>query len=669
MILLAPQFLFGLIALAVPVIIHFVQLRRPKKVYFTNVGFIKKVEKVNASQRKLKHWLILLSRVLFLSFLVLLFCQPFIPAKTNSLSKLSEVAFYIDNSMSMQNNAETGNHSLLDQATGEVLKIIPELPNHLNIRLLDNSFKAASNRTLTKENIPQTLGNLIYSPISRTTDNIFNRLNSNSPLKTTYFFSDFQKEFFEPDYLNKLDTASSINLIVIKADKKDNVYIDSVALLDELLRPNENNRLNVKVINKGQEIKNGLNLKLFIGNQLASTISLNLKPNSGTAVDIDFRVSQRGILPCRLEIEDQPVIFDNTFYFTIKTAGTIKILDIATSSNINTSKLFINEPLFKYQQVSPGNINYNQLSSADLVLVNEIENLDAALIDNLKKFVANGGKLAFVPSEKLKANNYAVFFQTFGLPISQLATISAPSALAKPDLKNPFFRNIFSQLDNRMEMPAVPQSLNLTRPELEILKYRNGNNFLSRYRLGKGDIFVFAAPLSSENNEFSRNALFVPVMYKLALSSYQNEQQLSYNFNQRTFSLPVPKTDLRKTVFTLENDSVKYIPEQKLRDGKMVFTLPAEMAQAGFYNLKHNDSTLATLAFNYPKKESNLETYSAEELRSLITNPKVKVFESGANADFAAEVVKDTKGIPLWHYCIIFCLFFLLTEILLIRFL
>jgi len=106
-----------------------------------------------------------------------------------------------------------------------------------------------------------------------------------------------------------------------------------------------------------------------------------------------------------------------------------------------------------------------------------------------------------------------------------------------------------------------------------------------------------------------------------------------------------------------------------MRDGKMIFTLPAEMAQAGFYKLKHSDSTLATLAFNYPKSESYLDTYTAEELRSLIKNPKVKIFESGADSDFNTKLAEETKGTPLWHYCLFLCLFFLLTEILLIRFL
>lgn len=666
MVLLAPHFLFGLLALAIPLIIHFVELRRPKKVYFTNVGFIRKIEKVTASQRKLKHWLILLSRILFLTFLVLLFCQPFIPAQDTAFQKMNEVKLYLDNSWSMENAAETGNHSLFDQASDEIQKVVPNFPANTQIQLLDNSFKAASNRSLTKENTAQALGNLTLSPLSRSTENVFSRLNIRDAQTATYWFSDFQKATFQPGYLNKLETGSPVNLVVLKPADKANLYVDSVALQDELVRPNETNRLFVQVRNTGTEAKTGVNLKLFIGPQLASTTSIDLKAGGTSTREIDFRISQAGRLTCRLEIEDQPVTFDNTFYFTLTTPQPIRILDIAGIPNPQSSRLFVNEPLFRYQLVPPGAVNYGQLSQADLVLLNEVPSPDAGLLDNLKKFAANGGNIVWIPAEKVARENG--IGQALGVPVTSLSTPETSSALALPDLKNPFFSRIFNQLDKRMRMPAAPRLISWNRADNDLLKFRNGNRFLSSFKVGKGSVFVFAAPFSVESNEFGRNALFVPVMYKLALSSYTQAQQLAYNFSQRTFSFPVPKADARKTPYSLESDSVKYIPEQTLREGKMVFTLPAEMAQAGFYRLKHSDSTLAVLAFNFPKTESDLATYSAEELRSLIKNPKVKIFESGAGSEFSSQLARDTKGTPLWHYCLFLCLSFLLTEILLIRF-
>jgi hypothetical protein len=58
MALTHPWFLLGLLTTAIPVLIHLFELRRPKRVLFTNVGFIREVRLVTARQRKIKHLLI-----------------------------------------------------------------------------------------------------------------------------------------------------------------------------------------------------------------------------------------------------------------------------------------------------------------------------------------------------------------------------------------------------------------------------------------------------------------------------------------------------------------------------------------------------------------------------------------------------------------------------------
>ena len=79
--LLHPWFLFGLAAIAIPIVIHLLQLRKPKRLLFTNTAFIKEVSLVTMQHRRLQHLLIMLARVFALCALVLMFCQPFVPAK------------------------------------------------------------------------------------------------------------------------------------------------------------------------------------------------------------------------------------------------------------------------------------------------------------------------------------------------------------------------------------------------------------------------------------------------------------------------------------------------------------------------------------------------------------------------------------------------------------
>ena len=76
---LFPSFLWALLALAIPVIIHLFYFRRFKKVYFTNVRFLKEIKQETSSRNKLKNLLILLMRCLALAALV--FVRYWLPSR------------------------------------------------------------------------------------------------------------------------------------------------------------------------------------------------------------------------------------------------------------------------------------------------------------------------------------------------------------------------------------------------------------------------------------------------------------------------------------------------------------------------------------------------------------------------------------------------------------
>src|ERR1041384_4906996 len=100
MTFLYPSFLWALAALSIPVIIHLFNFRRTTRVLFSNTRFLKLVKEVTTAKRRLKHYLILACRLLFLLFLVLTFAQPIIPA-IEQIGNGRSLTLYIDNSQSM----------------------------------------------------------------------------------------------------------------------------------------------------------------------------------------------------------------------------------------------------------------------------------------------------------------------------------------------------------------------------------------------------------------------------------------------------------------------------------------------------------------------------------------------------------------------------------------
>ena len=99
-----PLYLFGLLAIAIPVIIHLFNFRRFRRVYFTNVRFLQALKQQMQKQSQLRHLLILAMRILAIAALVMAFAQPFIPFsdKQSKLASRNAVSVFVDNSFSME---------------------------------------------------------------------------------------------------------------------------------------------------------------------------------------------------------------------------------------------------------------------------------------------------------------------------------------------------------------------------------------------------------------------------------------------------------------------------------------------------------------------------------------------------------------------------------------
>ena len=179
---------------------------------------------------------------------------------------------------------------------------------------------------------------------------------------------------------------------------------------------------------------------------------------------------------------------------------------------------------------------------------------------------------------------------------------------------------------------------------------------------------MFAAPFQDKFSDFANHALFVPVMYKLAIESYQNKQDIAYSLGAANIAFPV-SAGAHQEVFKLVKDSLEYVPEQRVRDNRLVFSVPAEMNEPGIYQLVSGKEKLGVLAFNFNKKESDLDFYTPDEIKDMAGNaPNVHVLDASDEIAIKKIFSPDSTGTQLWKYCLILCLFFALTEILLIRF-
>src|SRR6202789_2660641 len=177
MLFLYPAFLFALLSLAIPVLIHLFNFRRYQKVYFSNVQFLKEIQEQQSSRRNLKERLILASRLLALTFLVLAFAKPYIPGQNSAnAGKQQAVSIFVDNSYSMQTLNSEG--SLLDEAKRRAKEIASAYSINDSFQLLTQDFEGKHQRFVNRDEFDDAVDAVKISPQSRLLQQIINRQQS-----------------------------------------------------------------------------------------------------------------------------------------------------------------------------------------------------------------------------------------------------------------------------------------------------------------------------------------------------------------------------------------------------------------------------------------------------------------------------------------------------------
>src|SRR3954452_17917332 len=101
---LAPAFLAGLAAIAVPVIIHLINRERKVVVEFPSLMFLQKIPYRSVRRQKIRHLLLLALRCLALAIIVAAFARPFFSKTKNASAATTgarEVVIALDRSYSM----------------------------------------------------------------------------------------------------------------------------------------------------------------------------------------------------------------------------------------------------------------------------------------------------------------------------------------------------------------------------------------------------------------------------------------------------------------------------------------------------------------------------------------------------------------------------------------
>lgn len=668
---LYPGFLFALLSVAIPVIIHLFNFRKFKKVYFSNVQFLKEVEQQNSSREKLKNLLILFSRILAIIFLVLAFAQPYLPINAQKSNLLNNaVSIYIDNSYSMEAVNKDG--SLLDEAKRNAKQLFKGFGINDRFQLLTNDFEGKHQRLLNEEEFLKALDDVKISATARNLQQILNRQEnvlSGPANKYSFIISDFQKNIATA---KKLATNPEIQYSFIKlnATALANIAVDSVWMLSPNHQPGANERLVVQLRNYSQETAENIPLKLTINNQQTGLGALSIPAEKTVRDTLNFSGLTAGWQKGIVSIKDFPVTFDDTLSFSFKVDKSLPVLSINGSTAGNyIAALFGADNYYVLTENSEQNVNYNAFANYRLIVLNGLQNPSTGLAQQLKTYLNAGGSVVVFPDLDADIKVYNSFLAALSLPAVQEVT-KEETKVDQIDLQHPIFKTVFEEIPKNLDLPAVSRYYSFiernTVNKESILSLPGRKLFFAKYGVGNGSVFLSATGLNATDGNFARHPVFVPLMYRVALSGGSESSLYHYLGSENVLS--GKKITLGKNqTLKLTANRFESIPEIRQADGKTLIYTADQVKNAGFYNLSLADSTLAVYAFNSGRAESDMHYFSKSDLSDLAGRSNLKVFDTDQDA-VKSTAGADKIGQTLWKLCLVLSLIFIAAEILLIRF-
>jgi len=580
-----PEILYFLFLLVIPILVHLFQLRRFKTVYFTNVKLLKELQTQTRKSSKIKKWLLLLTRLLLLTCLIIAFAQPYFKHQ-NTTKKGNELIIVLDNSFSMQAKGPKG--ELLKRSIQELLE---ELPENQSFSLLTNTelYWDTDIKSIQKE-----LQNLNYSALPFQLDYLLNQVEIKKKQVPKDYIIITDAIQAESKKAIELAQNNSVYFIQPKAENLSNVSIQNVAISQVMDQFYE---LKINLQSFGSK-KREIPLSVSSSEKnLATTLVQIDKPNT----EIKLTIPKKDI-QATIHIEDQSLAYDNDFYLSISKPEKVALLAIGSLVQNNFLDRIFTAEEFHFKSTELKSLDYNQIENQEAIVLNELDDLPLALGTTLKAFYEKGGTIILIPNKNNNPSTLNNFVANFGsLKYGMLS--STEKQITTINFSHPLYQAVFKNKVTNFQYPKVKSSFGLSG-NTAVLQYEDQSIFIGSSTNQLGNFYAFAAPINKQNSNFQNAPLIVPTLYNMG----QNQSKTGIN----AYTIGENQSLLLETVLTkdeavaIQNKDYSFISLQQILNTKCKLTFGDYPEKAGNYEVIKDEESLKKISFNFARTESDI---------------------------------------------------------------
>jgi hypothetical protein len=682
MTFLNPIFLWASLAVLIPIIVHLFNFRRPQKVLFSDISFVKEVKKSVVRRLRLRQWLVLAARCLAILALVAVFANPVWLRDGASARQVgnASVAVVLDNSYSMKAGNDKGDYWLQARKMADaVLAAHPRNDEFLVMTTSDLKLqynfgdKDAAANELDLLQLRQNGTSL--GDVFKLSEQVFEKAGNKS--RILYFLSDFQQSTILSDSARpELPEGIDYHFVPLANRDQKNIYLQGAQVTTQVIEIGKPVNLKLDLVNDGKEPVKGLGIQVNVEGVAAAIQNQDIEANGKVSLDLPIIPKDSGWLSGYVEVDDNPIDFDNRRHFSFYVPLRERMLVVEEQAAPHIRLMFGGELMrqFAVDFVPARNFSTVDLSAYKSIVLLGVKELSGGVQDKLKAHLAEGKSLMVFPGEgmnlaSMNAMLGSMKVGTFGEEV-KFATGQYADGV---DLEHPVFEGVFAKngRDRKFDAPLVyrhfPFRPDNSSVQNTILRLSSGEPALVESRPGDGLVYVFSFFPETSWSDFTIKSTGLAMMIRLSLLMNQSHRQED-SFVLGTDELKKIKTKEKEMVRLVGEGGKEIIPRQHSQSGFVVLQFDHPDLREGSYRILQGEKFLEKISFNAPDAESKMNSLNKEALEEWVkaqslANVEVTLPEAGRIAD-SIEVRRS--GVPLWKYFLALGLFFILVEIVLL---
>ncbi len=523
--LLAPLFLIGLAAVAIPLLVHLVQRERRDPVAFPSLMFLERTKAPFTSRRNLRDPWLLLLRALAVAAMALAFARPVRgrrPQIGGADVRRREVVVLLDRSFSMRIGQRW------TRARSAVDSVIRTLASGDRMTMVAFDRRAQAVTATTSDQAALRAGLASLKPTDEAT-----RLSpglalaqqrfaiSDAPRRALVVVSDFQRSGWDLAEESRMPVGTELTAIDVQGDS---------AVVDRAVRSVTVQRdrrpgisqviISARVANVGPAVR-GVGVRLELNGRIIAQRTVDLPRDGGATVNFAAVPIPLDAAPARVVLASDAVPGDDAFNFVLQQSPVLRVLVIeGRTSPFLTRALAIGDaPRFDVTTRSPDRVTAADLADRRLVVLADGAFPTGIGAARLRRFVTEGGGLIVALGGQMSPRAWPTAARVLipgqiRAPTDRLAGSGA--VLGAIDQQHPALSLLTGPRAGDLAAARfyVYRAIDTTAGILA--RFDDGTAALTEHTVGRGRVLTFGSSLDGLWNDLPRQPAFLPLIQQLA---------------------------------------------------------------------------------------------------------------------------------------------------------